>query len=275
MNVCDLPSILQQIAPADNSAILIAVIRTVLSSAIVSALSAVLFVAPARAFFEVFGQLAEQLKAIEQSAPEDLNDLLKDLDEISATRFRDVPTDAWFYRYVSPVARWGIASGYSDGAGKPTGEFGPGKTVTVGEILKMALRSAQVDETTCTGTPGWAQAEKHWARPFVLCAQQRNVRLLTSTPDLNRPATRADVLSVIFDAFGDNVPPLFSPFKDAAGHPLEADIAYGAALKMVSGDKDARGNPTGTFRPNDPVKRAEAAKILYERLRVEVMGERK
>lgn len=48
-------------------------------------------------------------------------------------------------------------------------------------------------------------------------------------------------------------------------------IAYAAALKIVSGDRDAAGNPRKIFRPNAPVNRAEAAKIIYERLRVEVM----
>ena len=234
-----------------------------------------LSVSPAAGFFEAFGQLAEQLKAIEGSAPENLESVLQEQDAGSAVRFTDVGTGDWFNRYVAPVARWGIVTGYKDAGGKPTGVFGPGNTVTVAEILKMALKAAQVEETQCTGSTGLPQAETHWAKPFVICARQKKVRLLRSTPDLNRPATRAEVLSVIFDAFRDEVPPLFAPFKDAAGHPLESDIAYGAALRMVSGDKDASGKPKGTFRPDAPVNRAEAAKILYERLRVEVMGDPK
>lgn len=227
---------------------------------------------PASAFFEAFSTLSDELKAIEQSSPEGLGNLLEKLDATSTTKFGDVRSTDWFYRYVFSVARWGIASGYKNAAGQPTGIFGPGNTVTVAEILKMALKSAQVDETQCRGTPWFAQGEKHWARAYVLCAQERNMRLIQSAPDLNRPARRAEVLSVIFDAFGDEPPPLFSPFKDTVNHPLESDIAYAAALKMVSGDKDAAGNPLGTFRPNDPIVRAEAAKIIYERLRVEVMG---
>lgn len=229
---------------------------------------------PAHAFFEVFSTLSEELKAIEQSSPEALGELLEKLDAPSAMKFSDVQASDWFYRHISSVARWGIVTGYKDSTGKPTGIFGPSKTVTVAEILKMALKAAQVDETTCQGTPAFAQAEKHWARAFVVCAQERGVRLILSAPDLNRPAKRAEVLNVVFDAFGDQPPPLFSPFTDTVNHPLESDIAYGAALKMISGDKDASGKLTGTFRPNDAVVRAEAAKIIYERLRVEVMGEK-
>lgn len=237
--------------------------------------SAFTFTPQANAFFEAFSTLSKELKAIEQSSPEALGDLLEQLDTTSSTKFSDVRSSDWFYRYVSSVARWGIVSGYKDSAGKPTGVFGPGNTVTVAEVLKMSLKAAQIDETLCVGSPGFAQAEKHWARSFVVCAQQRGVRLIQPAPDLNRPATRAEVVSVIFDAFGDQPPPLFAPFKDSVDHPLESDVAYAAALKMVSGDKDAAGNPLGTFRPDAAVVRAEAAKIIYERLRVEVMGERK
>lgn len=229
------------------------------------------FVPPAGAMFEIFTQLAEDLKKIEQSSPEGIDQTLKD---IGATgTFLDVQAADWFYRYVAPVARWGIVSGYKDSA--RAGTFGPGNTVTVAEILKMALKAAQVDESKCKGSAGLVQDESHWAQAFVVCAHEKKMRILKTNFALDRPATRAEVLGIIFDAFADTVPPLFAPFKDAAGHPLESDIAYAAALKMVSGDKDAAGKPVGTFRPNDDVKRAEAAKIIYERLRVEVMGEKK
>ncbi|MDO8648442.1 MAG: S-layer homology domain-containing protein [Candidatus Peregrinibacteria bacterium] len=241
-------------------------------TALVSGVLVTTLVTPAFGLFEAFSKLAEELEAMERSSPEGLSELLEKLED-SETKFNDVGSGDWFHRYVSSAARWGIVTGYKDAAGKPTGAFGPGNTVTVAEILKMALKAAQVDDATCRGSPSLTQAERHWARPFVVCAEQRGVRLLTSAPDLNRPALRGEVLSVVFDAFGDKVPPLFAPFKDTENHPLESDIAYAAALKIISGDKDKSGNPTGTFRPNAPVNRAEAAKIIYERLRVEVMGE--
>lgn len=228
--------------------------------------------APASGFFEIFSQLKEELRAIEQTQQGKERDaVVQKFDAGAATRFSDVAAKDWFYQYVSSTARWGIVSGYKDATGKPTGQYGAGNTVTVGEILKMALKAAQVDETKCRGTLSIVQAENHWARQFVLCAQEKKMRLIAKKPDLNRPALRAEVLSVIFDAFGDKVPPLFAPFTDTVNHALESDIAYAAALKMVSGDKDANGKPLKTFRPNAPVNRAEAAKIIYERLRVEVM----
>ncbi|TSD00617.1 MAG: Uncharacterized protein Greene101449_89 [Candidatus Peregrinibacteria bacterium Greene1014_49] len=230
---------------------------------------------PASAMFEAFSQLREDIEAMEKSSPDNLDDILQKLEGVSGTKFTDVQSGEWFHRYVTSLTRWGIASGYKDAKGNATGKFGPGNTVTVAEILKMALKSAQVDETRCVGKPALRQAESHWARPFVLCGEQRNMRLLRSSPDLNRSALRGEVLGVIFDAFGDNVPPLYAPFTDAKNHAYESDIGYAAALKMVSGDKDASGKSTGMFRPDAPVKRGEAAKMLYERLRVEVMENQK
>lgn len=238
--------------------------RSPLRRLVLVGMAFVTFLPATQAMFEAFVQLAEQLRQIEQSAPADQG---KTVEKLQTVSFTDVAKAEWYYRYVIPIASWNIASGYKNEQGKPTGTFGPGNTVTTAEILKMALKAAQVDETTCTGKA----TEDHWAKPFLACAREKKMRLFRGTTDLNRPATRAEVLSVIFDAFGDKIPPLFAPFKDTEGHSLEPDIAYGAALKMVSGDKDATGKPTGTFRPDDPVTRSEAAKIIYERLRVRVM----
>lgn len=242
--------------------------------AVIVSLFLMLVPRPAFGFFEIFEQLKQEIRTIEQSKQgEDRDAVVRTLD--TAGKFNDVGEKDWFYQYVSSTARWGIVSGYKNAAGKSTGTYGAGNTVTVAEILKMALKAAQADETACSGTPGFAQAETHWARAFVLCAQEKKMRLIASRPDLNRPALRGEVLSVVFDAFGDTVPPLFAPFKDAENHPLESDIAYAAALRMVNGDRDGSGLPLGTFRPNAAVNRAEAAKIIYERLRVEVMERQK
>ncbi len=234
----------------------------------------VLLAAPsASAFFGAFDALEEEFERVEGKSGNELQDILVELEEASGSGFRDVAQGQWYHQYVSSVARWGIVSGYKDSSGNPTGRFGPGDPVTIAEILKMAMEAGRVDESACTGTPSLAQARNHWARSYVACAEQRSFRMLRSGPDLNRAALRGEVLAIIHDAFGDRVPPLFSTFKDAANHPFESDIAYAAALGVVSGDKDAAGVPTGRFRPDSAVNRAEAAKIIYEKLRVEVMGE--
>lgn len=221
------------------------------------------------AFFEVLDDLDRELNLIEQGGT-GLEDLAEELNT-GGTPFKDIRQGEWYAQYVTRVAQWGIVSGYKDTQGRALGLFGPGDPVTIAEILKMALEAAKVDEAGCKGIARHPQVREHWADIYIVCAEERGFRVLTHPVDINRPALRAEVLAIMHDAFGDDVPPLLSTFKDTAYHPYEKDIAYAAALGIVSGDTDKAGNPTGTFRPNDEVNRAEAAKIIYEKLKTQVL----
>lgn len=181
------------------------------------------------------------------------------------TSFKDVKEGDWFSEFVKSVAQWGIVSGYKNEKGHFTGNYGPGDPLSIGAILKMALKAAKVDETKCTGSPANQRAKEHWARAYVVCGEGMDLRILKDLPDLDRPAKRGEVVGLLFDAFGENFPPGIANFKDTANHPYEADISYATLLGIVSGDmKD--GVPTGTFRPDDGVNRAEAAKLVYGKL---------
>jgi hypothetical protein len=239
----------------------------------IGALVALTLLAPAaKAFFDDLTQLRQELVTWETTHAADFSDLINTLDDISGVQFGDVAGGDWFNPYVQSVASWGIISGYRGADGKPTGVFGPANNVTVAEMLKISLKSAGIDETTCSLVPPQhAQAIGHWAAPFVSCGEVLGMHILDDPDlDVDRPATRAEVVEMIDDAFGDNVPPLYSNFRDTAGHPLEAHIAYAYTRGIVSGGKDANGVETGIFRPDDPVNRAETAKIVYQRLRVDV-----
>ena len=219
-----------------------------------------LSISPAYGFFQILDKVRQQEKG------GDLGKVLQQVEEAknaSKSGFRDVKEGDWFGSYVSSVAKWGIVSGYKDKDGKSTGKYGPGDPVTVAEILKMTMKSAKVDEKECPAAVKHPKAGAHWAKVYIACGEAWGVRLLKGNPDLNRGASRAEVLTILFDFFKDAVPQEPSDFSDAKGHAFEADIAYAAKLGIVSGDKDEDGNPKGTFRPNDKVNRAEAAKMIY------------
>jgi len=222
------------------------------------------------AFFDILDDLTRELDAIEQGGT-GLEDLMEQPDLEDGGSFKDIKQGEWYTQYVARVAQWGIVSGYKDTQGRTLGMFGPVDPVTIAEMLKMALKAAKVDETSCEGISRHPQAQGHWAYLYIVCAEEKNFRALQYSTDLNHPALRGEVLAIIHDAFGDDVPPLLSVFKDTAYHPYETDIAYAAALGVVSGDTDLTGNPMGTFRPNDQVNRAEAAKIIYEKLKTQVL----
>ncbi|MDP6561293.1 MAG: S-layer homology domain-containing protein [Candidatus Peribacteraceae bacterium] len=138
------------------------------------------------------------------------------------------------------------------------------------------MEAAQINEMDCTNTPLHPQGADHWARSYVACAENIGVRLLDPRlpADLNRPAKRAEVLTIIHDTFSDEVLPLYSSFIDTQGHRFEADIAYANLYGIVSGDTTSQGVEKGTFRPDDAINRAETAKIIYEKLKLQVVDAR-
>lgn len=181
--------------------------------------------------------------------------------------FSDVPSREWFAPYVRTIAELGIISGYRDAAGVPLGTFGPADSVTLEQTAKVLLYAAGKDPSSCkgTGTGGLLNANvSAWAKPFVLCAEEYQWSVFSDgTVDTKRPATRAEVIATVLQAFGirtDNVS------GDVFGDVGSATL-YAAAIErakkdgIVGGYADAQGNATGTFGPDDPVKRAEFAKM--------------
>jgi hypothetical protein len=216
----------------------------------------------------------EQLETIEEQTQEagtgDLDALLEELaEEETPPTFSDIPADAWYASYVGKVAEWGIVSGYKTADGERTGYFGPDDPVTVSQMLKIAFEAARMNSAGCTGRPDHPQALGHWAERYVRCGEIIRMRILRTTPDLDRPARRGEVLSIVHDAFGEILSSGAPPFSDTAGHRYEADIGHAFQRGIVSGYTTATGAPTGQFGPDDPVTRAQAAKIIVEMLKAE------
>jgi hypothetical protein len=233
-------------------------------------------VSAAGAFFDEIVALQEELQVWEDSNAADFSDVIEQLEDITGPVFRDVADADWFNPYVASLSEWGIVSGFKDDRGRPTGEYRPGNEVTIAEVLKMAMEAAQVDESQCLNTPLHPQALNHWATNYVACAESLGVRMLDPRlpADLNRSAKRAEVLTIMHDTFSDEVLPLYSSFSDTQGHRFEADIAYANLYGTVSGDTNSDGVEVGTFRPDDAINRAETAKIIYGRLKLDVVDAR-
>lgn len=191
---------------------------------------------------------------------------------VDPSDFEDVDWDAWYAPYVGPIIYWGIASGYGNSDGSPAYRFGPGDQVTVAQFMKMAIRSARIDTSTCRGAKQ-SSTLQHWVAPYLVCTQALGARILQNRTDIDRPILRGEAISFLHDVFQTDVPPLASAFRDTTYHPYRSDIAFAAARQIVSGTTDARGRPTGFFLPRNPLTRAEAAKILYLMIHTERRSE--
>ncbi len=180
--------------------------------------------------------------------------------------FRDVLLHQWHAPYVRDVAERGILSGYRDSLGRPSGLFGAGDPVTVEQLAKIAVETAGIDVTFCaTGKPRNRTARQGWSLLYISCAEAQGWSVFRSEDlSVRRPATRAEVVVTILEAFGIDLGPAEGKFfvDVSAASPFAPAIEAAFRSGIVSGYLDARGKPTGRFGPGNLVTRAEVAKIV-------------
>ncbi len=189
------------------------------------------------------------------------------------TIFSDVPQEAWFAPYVFNVARKNVFSGYRDKSGNLTGVFGPGNNVTVAELAKVVHRLAGIEEGS--GEPENVSAKGQWYAAFIASAEKLGWTIYSdAVVDPNRPATRGEVLVTLLQALDHPVTwQRGEMFTDVTAHtPFAAAIETAADLEIVSGTQDVHGSDTGLFGPQDPINRAEMAKIIDKAMTILRVG---
>lgn len=162
-------------------------------------------------------------------------------------------------------------TGYDDPQGHRTGRFGPTSPVTVAEALKIAVTAAGYDISVHKpeGTG--------WLAPYLGVARDEGLFPFGALdgPSFDSRATRGEVAQMLADAFHVKVPtdPIvvvrrgyYADVSSTAAYlyPIEALTRDG----VVAGDSDSQGRFIGRFRPNDPINRAEVAKMIVTARRV-------
>ncbi len=183
----------------------------------------------------------------------------------AAVVLTDVPSDAWFAPYVRDMSAKQIISGYRDAQGKALGLFGPADNVTVEQLAKLAVLSANVDLSTCPASSINATATGSWSSSVVACAEMlRWTMYADGAVDVKRIATRREVVLTVLEAFRVTIRPATGTVFSDVPSTLEMRdaIETAAADGIVGGYTDTEGKPTGLFGPLDSVNRAETAKIL-------------
>lgn len=177
----------------------------------------------------------------------------------------DVPSEEWFAQYVRDAAERGFVSGYKDNLGRPSGQYGPADAVTVEQIAKMAVIAAGADPYVCGEQVKNVSAAGSWSERYVGCAELKKWAVYSDgSIDVSKPATRAEVVVTVLQAYGARVSPVSgSIFTDVTRATVFGNaVETAATMGIVSGYSDDLGNPTGYFGPSDAVNRAEAAKIF-------------
>jgi len=178
--------------------------------------------------------------------------------------YRDVETNAWYAPYIAELITQGIAQGYKDDQGKLTGEFGVANPVTVAEVLKMALEAAgKAPDLSLKVAPQNKTARGTWAAAYVKEAEDMQLTIFRTNPDINVAATRGEVIQTVLEALGFLIPKTPSSFADVPStHPYTQAIGLAAYSGFVEGDKGPDGLPLNRFRPDEHINRAEVSKII-------------
>lgn len=171
--------------------------------------------------------------------------------------FSDVRQTDWFASYVEAAKEAGIVSGYPDGS------FRPGRQVTYGEFLAMAMRGRSLSGGS--GEDGDSPYRIHWARKFYDAALAADVfeEQEISARFLDEAIPRSDMALIMAGVLrgaelsGRNVRTADKLFSDvAADDEREYPIALCAYYGILAG------YPDGTFRPDGYLTRAESSAAM-------------
>ncbi len=177
--------------------------------------------------------------------------------------FLDVGAEAWFLNAVKFLKEKGWAEGYKDEAGEETGLYRPETYVTKAEITKMVLEASGISTDKLIKKrslkPYNPFAASHWAKRIIGYAEKSEYDMWSLWPNPNKKALRGEVIRLIFEIFKIDPPYSFakSSFSDVNKTSNNFRyIEYAKNLGIISGYGD------GTFKEKEPIRRAEAAKIL-------------
>jgi len=218
------------------------------------------------------GHVPEARETVSRTAPSavaERRNLLLVEGEDAVVVYRDVSADAWYAPYVKVVVEEGIAQGYKDDDGTLTGEFGPSEEVTYAEALKMVFKATGRALSSDRRIRNTSIQADDWAAPYVATAEHLGLTVFRPELPVHRPATRGDVFQIVLEAYGIPVGRTVVEFEDLPrSHPRAAAIATAVHYGIIEPEPTAPGRGVQFVRPNDPLTRAEIAKIIVNARRL-------
>lgn len=175
-----------------------------------------------------------------------------------AGEFTDVPAAQWYAPYVSNCFETGLMNGTS------ATEFKPDSNLTIAQAITMAARVRMAYEGDAD--PGNSKEGK-WYDNYVAYAAEKGIILkgeFAEDMENNRNATR-QIMAYIFanalplDEYRMSSDPEVSgrTFTDVTDDGFYADFIYRLVRAGI-----INGYPDNTYRPENDIKRSEAAKII-------------
>jgi hypothetical protein len=203
---------------------------------------------------------------------QDKNDKKDKDDDIKVTwKFEDEDDLKWALEYIMRLSSKGVFTGYEDGTFKPNQKISRIETLTAAVRL-MGLRAQAESAEEMNTDLQFKDADKierkyPWAVGYVAVALENDLFSETETevkPEANATRLWSTILLVKALKLEDEAKALNNTkldFKDANQIPAGSVGYVALALKkgIITGYEDKHGK---TFRPNQPVSRAELAALL-------------
>ncbi|WP_308637395.1 S-layer homology domain-containing protein [Paenibacillus silvisoli] len=190
-------------------------------------------------------------------------DIDPDYNQQGSSPFTDVPNDYWALSAIKDLADRGVLGGY------PDGKFRPGKIVTRAEFAKIMMLASGVKAKKVTRSTFADLQPSDWETPFVeaskvyLNGYKLSGGKLVFKPD--SPALREDIAVALVKLKGYDktrlpdqslIQAMFKDFNSISNFARNY-----VAIAIESGI--ASGFPDETFKPQQPVTRAQAAAMLW------------
>ena len=166
------------------------------------------------------------------------------------SEYTDMNEDHWAHSYVKTMSEEGIVKGYEDGS------FRPAKQVTYGEFIKMVYIAV-------TGEELEQPEELHWALNYYL----NSIKIgLFDENDIKADQLDIVIPRRIMALIVANS--LYEPVINAgdillAINDVDEETEYWREIAVSYGSSILNGYPDGSFKPDEGLSRAEAAKAVY------------
>ena len=163
----------------------------------------------------------------------------------------------WAKNYILRLAQLGVVNGKEDG------RFYPDATISRAEYLKLVLRTLRVEITSTAAQEFVDVPADAWYTGYVATAYRQGIVTGKDRTHFapNDPITRAEALKILFKVLGLKLSAGDTKFNDVPRSAwFNKYVFWGFQYGLVTG------RSTTVFAPNDPLTRAEAAKIMVKLL---------
>ncbi|NLY70965.1 MAG: S-layer homology domain-containing protein [Clostridiales bacterium] len=164
--------------------------------------------------------------------------------------FNDISYDHWAYEEIIKMTEAGIVEGYPDGS------FRPNSLVTYGEFIKMACEVA--------GIKSYFPKTEHWAEPYYYTGlnagyyTQYDIDIKVLDRSIPRGYMALIVSSMLEEYDLKDYDNILNRIEDInVRTPYEHHIVRAYSSGILAG------YPDNTFRPEQPLTRAEAISVIY------------